>query len=177
MAAHGVSRSTLDVDLLTTDARVLDQRMWHAAQGASTDIRLGDADDPLLGVVRVRRDERQVDVIVGRHAWQTAIVDGARPVDIEGESIPVADAAGLILLKLYAGWRRIPGTSGSSSPRATRARLPAPWTRGSLRFLRERLTFGGSFAPARRAHSALVQNRVLAKPLQSLHDGGRRGPT
>jgi hypothetical protein len=103
MAAHGVSRSTLDVDLLTTDARVLDQRMWHAAQGASTDIRLGDADDPLLGVVRVRRDERQVDVIVGRHAWQTAIVDGARPVDIEGESIPVADAAGLILLKLYAG--------------------------------------------------------------------------
>jgi hypothetical protein len=104
MAAHGVSRSTLDIDLLTTDARVLDQTLWHAAQGASIDIRRGDADDPLLGVVRVRRDdERQVDVIVGRHDWQTAIVDGARPVDIEGESIPVADAAGLILLKLYAG--------------------------------------------------------------------------
>jgi hypothetical protein len=47
MAAHGVSRSTFDIDFLTTDRRVLDAAMWVIE--AVVEVRPGDADDPLAG--------------------------------------------------------------------------------------------------------------------------------
>lgn len=102
MAAHGVSRSTADIDLMTTDTRVLQPAFWRIA--ASVDIRRGDDDDPLAGVVRVTAaGEPVVDVVVGRHAWQRRVVAEATPVALEGVTVPVVDLSGLILLKLYAG--------------------------------------------------------------------------
>ena len=40
LAAHGVARSTYDIDLLTTDARVLGRGLWTALDhgGATVDI-------------------------------------------------------------------------------------------------------------------------------------------
>jgi hypothetical protein len=73
LAAAGVARSTYDIDLLTTDRRVLDAQFWaHLRQaGVSVDARRGDSEDPLAGVVRLARDaDRPVDLIVGRYAWQ-----------------------------------------------------------------------------------------------------------
>ena len=68
------------------------------------EIRVGDADDPLAGVVRLTEaDVTVVDLIVGRGAWQAAIVDRALPHTLEGIVVPVATAADLIALKLYAG--------------------------------------------------------------------------
>src|SRR5688572_13718617 len=81
LAAAGVVRSSLDLDLLTLDARVLDRRLWTvlADDGVEIDVRRGDADDPLAGVVRATAaDERPVDVIVGRFAWQQRAVERAR---------------------------------------------------------------------------------------------------
>jgi predicted nucleotidyltransferase len=102
MAAHGVSRSTTDVDLLTTDRRVLGREIWTAEN--AVDIRRGDADDPLAGVVRVSAAHTpDVDIVVGRHAWQARAVAEAAPVTIEGVSIPVVGAHALVLLKLFAG--------------------------------------------------------------------------
>jgi hypothetical protein len=106
LAVHGVARSTYDIDLLTTDARALHDDTWRAlaATGAHVEIRRGDDDDPLRGVVRVTEDgQRSVDVIVGRYAWQTAIVDAANPLRILGAPVRVVDVPSLILLKLYAG--------------------------------------------------------------------------
>jgi hypothetical protein len=77
MAVHGVSRSTLDVDLLTTDRAVLDQAPWSAlaAEATSVDVRVGDDDDPLAGVVRFAREgQRSVDLVVGRDRWQAEAV-------------------------------------------------------------------------------------------------------
>ena len=76
MAVHGVSRSTLDLDLLVQDRRVLGSSFWGALVGiAAIDIRIGDGDDPLAGVVRINEGaERGVDVVVGRHRWQDDIV-------------------------------------------------------------------------------------------------------
>jgi hypothetical protein len=53
MAARGYPRFTVDVDLLTTDPRVLDAAFWAALErdGTQVDARRGDADDPLGGVV------------------------------------------------------------------------------------------------------------------------------
>jgi hypothetical protein len=103
LAVHGVSRSTLDQDLLVVDLRVLDAGFWEPlAGGASIDVRKGDSADPLAGVVRISRDgERDVDVVVGRHRWQGEVVSRARQTP--GSPSPVALASDLILLKLYAG--------------------------------------------------------------------------
>jgi hypothetical protein len=103
LAVHGVSRSTLDQDLLVHDRRVLESDLWLPLPGAPiVDIRRGDSDDPLAGVVRLTEGtERVVDVVVGRHKWQEDIL--ARATSIGGHELPVVQRADLILLKLYAG--------------------------------------------------------------------------
>jgi hypothetical protein len=103
LAAHGVSRSTLDQDLLVTDRTVLDTAFWTSLGDiASIDVRTGDNDDPLAGVVRLSAlPERDVDVVVGRDGWQADIV--ARAVRAGEDALPIAEPADLILLKLYAG--------------------------------------------------------------------------
>jgi hypothetical protein len=47
--------------------------------------------------------ERGIDIVVGWHPWQAAVVERATEAEIEGHRVPVARAADLILLKLYAG--------------------------------------------------------------------------
>lgn len=104
MAVHGVPRSTRDVDLLTLSAECLSDTFWAALAGAEAHVRRGDAEDPLAGVVRLHAaGEQPVDVVVGKSAWQAAIFARARQTEIEGVRVPVASAADLILLKLYAG--------------------------------------------------------------------------
>jgi hypothetical protein len=104
LAVHGVSRSTLDQDLLVTDRRALDPDLWRTLTDVSVDVRRGDSDDPLAGVIRfTAHGQRDVDVIVGRHAWQASMLARARRVPLEAFSIPVVGVADLVLLKLYAG--------------------------------------------------------------------------
>jgi hypothetical protein len=103
LAARGVARSTFDHDLLVTDPVVLDATFWSALD-AQADVLQGDADDPLRGVVRLSSPgERDVDVIVGRHAWQRDIVTRAERLGPSSPPVPVVRAADLVLLKLYAG--------------------------------------------------------------------------
>jgi hypothetical protein len=107
LAAHGVARSTFDLDLLTTAANALEPGLWRdlSAHGSiRLTVRKGDPDDPLLGLVRIEADgQRAVDVVVGRWAWQSAAVARAKPIAVGGVPIPVVGAADLVLLKLYAG--------------------------------------------------------------------------
>lgn len=101
LAARGVARSTFDIDLLTTDRRVLEPAAWTMFTPADVDIRRGDLDDPLAGVVRITLDaDRPVDVVVGKHAWQTRAVERA---DALAGGVPIVTARDLVLLKLYAG--------------------------------------------------------------------------
>jgi len=103
LAARGVARSTYDIDLLTTDVRVLAVSLWDPLRGAgaAVDVQRGDLDDPLGGVVRVTAaDERPVDIVLGKWQWQARAVERAdRPPD----GPPVVAARDLVLLKLYAG--------------------------------------------------------------------------
>lgn len=106
LAVHGVSRSTAAIDLLTVDTRVLGGEFWApvAAAGASFRVLVGDLDDPLAGSVRLSAPgDRTVDLVVGRHAWQGAIVEAATPASIGELTLPVVRPADLILLKLHAG--------------------------------------------------------------------------
>lgn len=106
LAVRGASRATADRDLLTTDLRVLDAATWAplASDRVAVEIRRADSEDPLGGVVRFSADgERPVDLIVGRHAWQTRIVERAEVLQLGDARVAVPAVADLVLLKLYAG--------------------------------------------------------------------------
>ena len=105
LAVHGISRSTLDIDLLVTDRRVLDATFWAGlAADIERDSRPGDAADPLAGVIRFRAlEERDVDIVVGRGGWNVDVVTHAENARHHGRDLPTARMEDLILLKLYAG--------------------------------------------------------------------------
>ena len=105
LSAHGIGRSSLDIDLLVTDPRVLDPGFWSSLRekGLAVDVRRGGRDDPLAGVVRVGDAAQPVDVVVGRQAWQRDAIARAAPLRLGSLDVPVVAVADLILLKLYAG--------------------------------------------------------------------------
>lgn len=105
MAAHGVSRSTQDIDLLSLSHACLEPQVWTdlVRVGATVDVRVGDDDDPLLGVVRIAQGTQMVDVVVGRSRWQRGVLDRAQQVTVFSVSLRVVTPEDLVLLKLYAG--------------------------------------------------------------------------
>jgi hypothetical protein len=103
LAARGIARSTFDIDVFTVDGRVLEPTLWATlrAQHTTIEIRSGDADDPLGGVVRIDSPgERPVDIILGKHAWHARAIERAERFP---GNPPVVAARDLVLLKLYAG--------------------------------------------------------------------------
>jgi hypothetical protein len=105
LAVHGISRATLDQDLLATDTRLLRAQFWTTLNAsAAVDARAGDADDPLAGMVRFTRPgDRIVDVVVGRPGWMDDVLGRRIVVPLPGRDLPVVSLPDLILLKLYAG--------------------------------------------------------------------------
>lgn len=105
VATRGAPRSTFDLDLFTTDKRVLSEELWSElrAAGVPIDVRRGDFDDPLAGVIRIGRKPDQIDIVVGRSAWERSVIERAEPIQVRGLSIPVPTRSDLILLKLAAG--------------------------------------------------------------------------
>ena len=102
LSAYGVNRATVDLDLFTTDTSCLEPAFWAGLRrrGIDVDIRKGDLTDPLAGVVRFQvPGESSIDVVVGKHNWQTKVLERAEPI---GGAL-VVRAADLVLLKLYAG--------------------------------------------------------------------------
>jgi hypothetical protein len=103
LAARGYARFTLDVDILTTDKGVLQQDFWSELR-EDVDVRLGDPDDPLRGVVRITlADGAMADIVVGKYQWQQGVIERAESLDVGNITIPVPGSSDLILLKLFAG--------------------------------------------------------------------------
>jgi len=105
VAARGAPRSTFDFDLFTIDQRVLQASVWSGLSGSGVrvDVRKGDIDDPLAGVVRIGAAPDQIDVVVGKRKWQQHVIQRAELLEIEGLPIRVPLTSDLILLKLDAG--------------------------------------------------------------------------
>lgn len=76
MAVHGVTRGTRDLDILTLAPECLVSSTWTALPAPiEADIRRGDAQDPLAGVVRFTVEgEQPVDLVVGKSGWQREIL-------------------------------------------------------------------------------------------------------
>jgi hypothetical protein len=106
MAARGYPRFTVDVDLLTTDERVLLPTTWTGLteEGATVEPRRGDSDDPLGGVVHILlADGTDVDLVLAKWTWEADVIDRSDPMSIGGVRIRVPRTSDLILLKLAAG--------------------------------------------------------------------------
>lgn len=106
VAMRGHPRLTVDYDFLTADRRVFDRDVWRSLKdrGAKIDIRKGDFDDPLAGVVHITLDEdHDADVVVAKWLWEEAIIERAERLVMEGIAVPVPRTSDLILLKLAAG--------------------------------------------------------------------------
>ena len=106
MAAYGRSRSTQDFDFMTTDKSVLRKDVWEPLRqiGATVEVNRGDYDDPLAGVVRIKKKgERSIDVVVGKYIWEREVFERATLKSVGGEPMPVPLLGDLILLKVSAG--------------------------------------------------------------------------
>lgn len=106
VAMRGHPRLTVDYDFLTTDQRVFDRGVWKTLEqsGATVDIRKGDFDDPLAGVVHIMfDDERDADVVVAKWKWEQGVIERAERLMLHGVAVPVPRTSDLILLKLAAG--------------------------------------------------------------------------
>lgn len=103
--ARGYARFTLDFDFFTTDRRVLDDALWSELRnaGVTVDVRKGDFDDPLAGVIRIGSKPVDIDIVVGKWKWEHRIIERAELLEIEGLQLPVPLTSDLILLKLAAG--------------------------------------------------------------------------
>ena len=88
MAVRGYPRFTVDIDLLTSDERVLGESTWcglRRAGAAAVDPRRGDAEDPLGGVVHILlADGTDVDVVVSKWSWEAKVIERAEPVALAG---------------------------------------------------------------------------------------------
>lgn len=105
LSAHGVVRASDDIDVLVTDLRCLEAATWSdIGPGITVDIRRGDADDPLAGLVRLTPSHgTPIDVVIGRGRWQDEILGRARRSMLFGSQVPVVSPSDFVLLKLYAG--------------------------------------------------------------------------
>jgi hypothetical protein len=106
VAMRGHPRLTVDYDLLTADRRVFERQVWASLEemGAVVDVRKGDPDDPLAGIVRITLlDQRDADVVVAKWKWEQGVIERAERLMLQGISVPVARTSDLILLKLAAG--------------------------------------------------------------------------
>jgi hypothetical protein len=104
LAARGYVRQTKDFDLMTTDRSALDTRLWNDVRhdGFEVDVRKGDLEDPLAGVVRFSGDA-PIDLVVAKYKWQQQVIERAEPMRVETATLRVPRTPDLILLKLFAG--------------------------------------------------------------------------
>jgi hypothetical protein len=105
LAAHGYVRQTADFDLLTTDRKALQPKLWERerADGMQVDVHHGDLDDPLAGVARIRSADFKVDVVVAKYRWQAAVIERAELKQFGEVMLRVPRIGDLVLLKVDAG--------------------------------------------------------------------------
>lgn len=103
LAVHGAPRYSDDLDLLVTETRVLSQDFWSGSEITPTEIRCGEWDDPLAGLVAFppRPGEIPVELVVGKgYAPRVALETAEENSQLQ---CPVVSPLGLALLKLEAG--------------------------------------------------------------------------
>jgi len=110
VAAWGEVRATRDIDLLcgAGDLSALTSALREA--GTEFEHRVGDIDDPISDVIRIRTGTRsapyELDFLAGIRGSPPGLLERAREVILDDLAIPVASPEDMILLKLLGGSAR-----------------------------------------------------------------------
>jgi len=105
-SVHGVIRASRDADaLLSISAPALPklERSFRAA-GFRTELRHGDADDPITAVLALHDEfENRVDLLVGIRGFDPAAFSRTIEVPFEGESLQFVGLEDFVAMKVFAG--------------------------------------------------------------------------
>jgi predicted nucleotidyltransferase len=105
-AVHGVVRASLDADAVVAipvpDAQSL-QRVLAAA-GYTTDMRLGDIDDPIPALLRIGDGYgNRVDLLIGLRGMDPAVLERTQKVALAGAALDFVGREDFIAMKAFAG--------------------------------------------------------------------------
>jgi predicted nucleotidyltransferase len=105
-SVHGVIRASRDADALLsigTSALAGLERSFRTA-GFNTDLRLGDALDPISAVLALRdKFENRVDLLVGIRGFDPAAFSRTIEVPFDGESLKFVGLEDFVAMKVFAG--------------------------------------------------------------------------
>jgi hypothetical protein len=105
-SVHGVVRASLDADaLLSISASALNslERRFRAAE-FHTELRRGDADDPITAVLALRDVfENRVDLLVGIRGFDPAGFSRTIEVSFSGETLQFVGLEDFVAMKIFAG--------------------------------------------------------------------------
>jgi hypothetical protein len=105
-SVHGVVRASMDADAViavpTHEVAILESRL--RASGLETELRYGDADDPIAAVLAISDSfGNRVDLLVGLRGLDPAAFDRALDVPFQGEPLRVVACEDFVAMKLFAG--------------------------------------------------------------------------
>jgi predicted nucleotidyltransferase len=105
-AVHGVVRASVDADLLISIAvpGMTDLARRLTESGFDVELRRGDPDDPIAGMLVVRDSHgNQVDMLVGLRGAEPALFGRAIEVPLAGAQLRIVGREDFIAMKAYAG--------------------------------------------------------------------------
>ena len=105
---HGLPRFTDDADarvwLSRTGLSPADLQHALAASGHRCELRRGDTDDPILGVLVVHDDHgNRLDLLLGVRGMDPAAADRAIATSLLGSPVRILGAEDLVAMKAFAG--------------------------------------------------------------------------
>ena len=105
-SVHGSVRATMDADALISVGMPKLKHLQRAFKkaGLSTDLRLGDAEDPIPALLAVTdKHENRVDVLAGLRGLDPEAFSRAITVPLRGSSLRVVGREDFIAMKCFAG--------------------------------------------------------------------------
>lgn len=104
-SVYGVVRASMDADAvlsLATHAAPQMERSFRDA-GFRTELRLGDADDPIAAVLALTDDHgNRVDLLVGLRGLEPAAFERVLEVPFRGEQLRIIGREDFVAMKLFA---------------------------------------------------------------------------
>jgi len=105
-AVHGSVRASLGAGALVsvTIADAKSQQGRFSTEGLATELRIGDADDPIPALLAISDGfGNRVDLLIGLRGMDPAAFARARNVTVFGESLSVVGRDDFIAMKIFAG--------------------------------------------------------------------------
>jgi len=105
-SVHGVIRASLDADALLsiTASALADLERRFRAAGFSTELRLGDMDDPIGAVLTLHDEfENRVDLLVGIRGFDPQAFSRVIDVTLDGEPLRFVGLEDFVAMKIFAG--------------------------------------------------------------------------